>query len=140
NGSKDQGEAAAKVAQAHDFIMEMEKGYETLLGDRGMRLSGGQRQRISIARALLSNPQILILDEATSALDTESEYLFQQAIQELLKDRTAIIIAHRLSTIRNADTILFVKDGHISEEGTHEELMRQKGDYFRFCTLQLMKD
>lgn len=138
--SKEQVEAAAKVAQAHNFIMEMEKGYETVLGDRGMRLSGGQRQRISIARALLSNPQILILDEATSALDTESEYLFQQAIQELLKDRTAIIIAHRLSTIRNADTILFVKDGHISEEGTHEELMQQKGDYFRFCTIQLMKD
>ena len=120
--------------------MEMEDGYDTILGDRGMRLSGGQRQRISIARALLSNPQVLILDEATSALDTESEYLFQQAIQGLLKDRTAVIIAHRLSTIRNADQILFVKDGHISEQGTHDELMQRQGDYYRFCTLQLMKN
>ena len=131
---------AAKIAQAHDFIMEMEKGYDTILGDRGMRLSGGQRQRISIARALLSNPQVLILDEATSALDTESEFLFQQALEGLLKDRTAIIIAHRLSTIRNADQILFVKDGHISEQGTHDELMFQKGDYYRFCNLQLIKN
>jgi len=131
---------AAKIAQAHDFIMEMEDGYNTILGDRGMRLSGGQRQRISIARALLCNPQVLILDEATSALDTESEFLFQQALEGLLKDRTAIIIAHRLSTIRNTDQILFVKDGHISEQGTHDELMQQKGDYYRFCNLQLMKN
>ncbi len=138
--SKEQVMKAAKIAQAHDFIMELEDGYDTILGDRGMRLSGGQRQRISIARALLSNPQVLILDEATSALDTESEYLFQQAIQGLLKDRTAIIIAHRLTTIRNANQILFVKDGHISEQGTHDELMQQKGDYYRFCTLQLMKN
>ena len=140
NKSKEEVIEAAKIAQAHDFIMELENGYDTILGDRGMRLSGGQRQRISIARALLSNPQILILDEATSALDTESEYLFQQAIQGLLKDRTAVIIAHRLSTIRNADQILFVKDGHISEQGTHDELMQQKGDYYRFCTVQLMKN
>jgi len=140
NKSKEEVIEAAKIAQAHDFIMELENGYDTILGDRGMRLSGGQRQRISIARALLSNPQILILDEATSALDTESEYLFQQAIQGLLKDRTAVIIAHRLSTIRNADQILFVKDGHISEQGTHDELMQQKGNYYRFCTVQLMKN
>ena len=140
NKTKEEVIEAAKIAQAHEFIMEMENGYDTVLGDRGMRLSGGQRQRISIARALLSNPQVLILDEATSALDTESEYLFQQAIQGLLKDRTAIIIAHRLSTIRNADQILFVKDGHISEQGTHDELMQQKGDYYRFCTVQLMKN
>lgn len=138
--TKEEVIAAAKIAQAHDFIMEMEDGYNTILGDRGMRLSGGQRQRISIARALLSNPQVLILDEATSALDTESEFLFQQALEGLLKDRTAIIIAHRLSTIRNADQILFVKDGHISEQGTHDELMQQKGDYYRFCNLQLMKN
>ncbi|MBO6051354.1 MAG: ABC transporter ATP-binding protein [Bacteroidales bacterium] len=140
NKSKEEVIEAAKIAQAHDFIMEMEDGYDTILGDRGMRLSGGQRQRISIARALLSNPQVLILDEATSALDTESEFLFQQALEVLLKDRTAIIIAHRLSTIRNADQILFVKDGHISEQGTHDELMQQKGDYYRFCNLQLMKN
>jgi len=140
NKTKEEVIEAAKIAQAHEFIMELENGYDTILGDRGMRLSGGQRQRISIARALLSNPQVLILDEATSALDTESEYLFQQAIQGLLKDRTAVIIAHRLSTIRNADQILFVKDGHISEQGTHDELMQQKGDYYRFCTVQLMKN
>jgi len=140
NKSKEEVIEAAKIAQAHDFIMEMEDGYDTILGDRGMRLSGGQRQRISIARALLSNPQVLILDEATSALDTESEFLFQQALEGLLKDRTAIIIAHRLSTIRHADQILFVKDGHISEQGTHDELMQQKGDYYRFCNLQLMKN
>ncbi len=140
NKSKEEVIEAAKIAQAHDFIMEMEDGYDTILGDRGMRLSGGQRQRISIARALLSNPQVLILDEATSALDTESEFLFQQALEGLLKDRTAIIIAHRLSTIRNVDQILFVKDGHISEQGTHDELMQQKGDYYRFCNLQLMKN
>lgn len=140
NKSKEVVIEAAKIAQAHDFIMELENGYDTILGDRGMRLSGGQRQRISIARALLSNPQVLILDEATSALDTESEFLFQQAIQGLLKDRTAVIIAHRLSTIRNADQILFVKDGHISEQGTHDELMQQKGDYYRFCNLQQMNN
>ncbi len=140
NVKREQVEEAAKIAQAHDFIMEMEDGYHTELGDRGMRLSGGQRQRISIARAILSNPQILILDEATSALDTESEFRFQQAIQDLLKDRTAIIIAHRLSTIRNASRILFVKDGRISESGTHDELMRRKGDYYRFCSLQFMND
>lgn len=136
----EQVEQAAKIAQAHDFILEMEQGYQTVLGDRGMRLSGGQRQRISIARALLRNPQVLILDEATSALDMESEYKLQQAIQQLLKDRTAIIIAHRLSTIRNADKILFVKDGHIAEQGTHEELMQKQGDYYHFCTIQLVDE
>lgn len=140
NKTKEEVVEAAKIAQAHDFIMETEDGYDTILGDRGMRLSGGQRQRISIARALLSNPQVLILDEATSALDTESEFLFQRALEGLLKNRTAIIIAHRLSTIRNADQILFVKDGHISEQGSHDELMQQKGDYYRFCNLQLMKN
>lgn len=140
NKTKEEVVEAAKIAQAHDFIMETEDGYDTILGDRGMRLSGGQRQRISIARALLSNPQVLILDEATSALDTESEFLFQRALEGLLKNRTAIIIAHRLSTIRNANQILFVKDGHISEQGSHDELMQQKGDYYRFCNLQLMKN
>lgn len=127
---------AAKIAQAHDFILEMEAGYQTVLGDRGMRLSGGQRQRISIARAILRNPQVLILDEATSALDNESEYLFQQALMPLVKDRTAIIIAHRLSTIRFADKILFMKEGRIVECGTHSELMDLQGEYYRFTVAQ----
>ncbi|MEG1555525.1 MAG: ABC transporter ATP-binding protein [Bacteroidales bacterium] len=137
NVSRKMVEEAAKIAQAHHFIMAMEEGYETMIGDRGMRLSGGQRQRLSIARAILKNPQILILDEATSALDTESEYLFQQALLELLENRTAIVIAHRLSTIRQADQILFLKNGSITERGTHEELLKLNGDYARFCAVQL---
>ena len=127
---------AAKMAQAHHFILELEDGYNTILGDRGMRLSGGQRQRISIARTLLRNPQVLVLDEATSALDNESEYLFQEALAPLLKERTAIIIAHRLSTIRLADTICFLQDGTIVEQGSHEELMACKGHYYQFYTTQ----
>ena len=127
---------AAKIAQAHDFIMEMENGYDTVIGDRGMMLSGGQRQRLSIARALLKNPQVLILDEATSALDNESEYLFQQALDTILENRTAILIAHRLSTIRHTDQILFIDNGSIVERGTHNELMQLKGAYYKFCLLQ----
>ncbi|MCQ2285525.1 MAG: ABC transporter ATP-binding protein/permease [Bacteroidales bacterium] len=134
--SREDVEKAAKIAHAHDFIMEMENGYDTVIGDRGTKLSGGQRQRLSIARAVLKNPQVLILDEATSALDTESEYLVQQALDSLLKDKTAIIIAHRLSTIRHADEILFMEAGRIIERGTHEELMTQKGEYYKFFTLQ----
>jgi subfamily B ATP-binding cassette protein MsbA len=130
--------AAAKVAKAHDFIMEMENGYDTIIGDRGMNMSGGERQRISIARALLKNPEVLILDEATSALDAESEYLVQQAIEELLDKRTAIVIAHRLSTIRHADLILFIDNGEIIESGKHQELMDQKGAYYKFCCIQEM--
>lgn len=130
--------AAAKVAKAHDFIMEMENGYDTIIGDRGMNMSGGERQRISIARALLKNPEVLILDEATSALDAESEYLVQQAIEELLDKRTAIVIAHRLSTIRHADLILFIDNGEIIESGKHQELMDQKGAYYKFCCMQEM--
>lgn len=130
--------AAAKVAKAHDFIMEMENGYDTIIGDRGMNMSGGERQRISIARALLKNPEVLILDEATSALDAESEYLVQQAIEELLDKRTAIVIAHRLSTIRHADLILFIDNGEIIESGKHQELMDQKGSYYKFCCMQEM--
>jgi len=130
--------AAAKVAKAHDFIMEMENGYDTIIGDRGMNMSGGERQRISIARALLKNPEVLILDEATSALDAESEYLVQQAIEELLDNRTAIVIAHRLSTIRHADLILFIDNGEIIESGKHQELMDQKGAYYKFCCMQEM--
>ncbi len=134
--TEEQVVAAAKVAQADAFIREMEGGYQTVIGDRGMRLSGGQRQRISIARAILRNPKVLILDEATSALDNESEYQFQQALTPLLGTRTSIIIAHRLSTIRNVDRIFFIKEGVVVESGTHDELIAQKGEYYKFCMLQ----
>lgn len=122
---------AAKVANAHDFIMATEQGYDTPVGDRGCRLSGGQRQRISIARAILKNPSILILDEATSALDTESELLVQQALDRLMKDRTTLVIAHRLSTIRRADQICVLQEGRIVEQGTHEELTQLHGYYHK---------
>ena len=134
--TEEQVVAAAKVAQAHDFIMGMENGYDTVIGDRGMRLSGGQRQRLSIARAILRHPEVLILDEATSALDNESEYLFQEALMPYARTHTAIIIAHRLSTIRFADLILFVRDGRIIERGTHQELMQMHGEYYNFHTAQ----
>jgi len=134
--TEEQVVAAAKIAQAHSFIMEMEEGYQTIIGDRGMRLSGGQRQRLSIARAILRHPEVLILDEATSALDNESEYLFQEALMPYAREHTAIIVAHRLSTIRFADTIVFVRDGEIVERGTHEELMALKGEYHHFYTVQ----
>lgn len=130
--------AAAKIAQAHDFIMELEEGYQTGVGNRGMRLSGGQRQRISIARAILQNPQIFILDEATSALDNESERLFQEALLPYIKNHTGVIIAHRLSTIRFADKIIFLKDGQIEEMGSHTELMEKRGAYYHFYTAQLL--
>lgn len=127
---------AAKIAHADEFILELPQQYETVIGERGTALSGGQRQRLCIARAILRNPQILILDEATSALDNESELLVQQALDNLLKTRTAIIIAHRLNTIKNANKILFVKEGKITESGTHDELLSLKGDYFRYYSLQ----
>ena len=130
---------AAKAAHAHDFIMELPHQYDTVVGERGVKLSGGERQRISIARALLKNAPILILDEATSALDTESEILVQKAIEQLMKGRTSFIIAHRLSTIQHAHRILVLSDGEIVEEGTHETLMKQEGQYHKFYQLQFSK-
>ena len=128
--------AAAKIANAHDFILATENGYETNVGDRGCRLSGGQRQRISIARAILRNPPILILDEATSALDTESEKLVQNALESLMKNRTTIVIAHRLSTIKKADEICVLHEGKIVERGKHDELLALNGYYKRLCDMQ----
>lgn len=130
---------AAKIANAHDFVMQMEQGYQTNIGDRGAKLSGGQRQRLSIARAVLKNPPILILDEATSALDTESERLVQDALTKLMENRTSIVIAHRLSTIRNADEIVVLKEGEIIERGTHDKLISAGGMYSHLCQLQNYK-
>ncbi len=127
---------AAKVANAHDFIMQTENGYQTLIGERGSKLSGGQRQRISIARAVLKNPPILILDEATSALDSESEKLVQEALFNLMKNRTSIVIAHRLSTIQNADEIIVIQEGEIIERGTHEQLNQKDGLYKKLNDIQ----
>src|SRR5574344_305994 len=138
NATQEQVEAAAKIANAHDFIMEMENGYQTNVGDRGGRLSGGQRQRISIARAILKNPPILILDEATSALDTESEKLVQDALERLMKSRTTIAIAHRLSTIKNANEIYVLHEGEIVERGTHEELIAMNGYYKKLNDMQAL--
>ena len=128
--------AAAKIANAHDFIMEKEDGYNTNIGDRGMRLSGGQRQRLSIARAILKNPPILILDEATASLDTESEKLVQEALDSLMSTRTTIAIAHRLSTIKNSDEIIVMHEGHIVERGKHEELLALNGYYKKLTDMQ----
>ena len=136
NATKEQVIEAAKIANAHDFIMESEHGYDTMIGDRGGRLSGGQRQRVSIARAILKNPPILILDEATSALDTESERLVQEALERLMKSRTTIAIAHRLSTIKNADEIYVLYEGEIVECGQHDELIAQNGYYKRLYDMQ----
>jgi len=130
--------AAAKIANAHGFISELENGYETLLGERGNKLSGGQKQRIAIARAVYKDPAILILDEATSALDTEAEKLVQQALEKLMQNRTSFVIAHRLSTVLNADEIIVLSKGSIAERGQHDSLLAQKGIYHRLCSLQGM--
>ena len=136
DATKEEIEAAAKAANAHDFIMELPEGYNTMLGDRGVNISGGQRQRIAIARAILKDPRILILDEATSALDTESERVVQEALNRLMVGRTSIIIAHRLSTIKNADRILVLDKGKLAEDGTHEELMAKNGLYAHLYQIQ----
>ena len=129
-------EAAAKIANAHEFIVRMPDGYQTVIGDRGSRLSGGQRQRLSIARAILKNPPILILDEATSALDSESERLVQEALEHLMKERTTLVVAHRLSTIRHADLICVMHEGRIVERGTHEDLYALGGYYTKLVDMQ----
>ena len=131
-------QAAAEAANAHLFISRLPKGYDTLIGERGIRLSGGERQRLSIARALLKNPPILILDEATSALDAESERLVQQALERLMEHRTALVIAHRLSTVRKANRILVMDQGRLAEEGTHAVLLQREGIYHKLHNLQLL--
>lgn len=136
DATREEVEAAAKAANAHDFIMQLPNGYETMLGDRGMNISGGQRQRISIARAILKNPQILILDEATSALDTESERVVQEALDRLMVGRTSFVIAHRLSTIKNADKIMVLENGQLIEQGNHDELMAMDGLYAHLYKIQ----
>ena len=137
NATREDVIEAAKVANAHDFIMQLENGYDTYIGDRGMNLSGGQRQRLSIARAVLKNPPILILDEATSSLDTESEKLVQDALSKIMSNRTSVVIAHRLSTIKNSDKIMYIADGGVAECGSHDELMEKKGAFYKYRQLQL---
>jgi subfamily B ATP-binding cassette protein MsbA len=132
--------AAAKAANAHEFILALSDGYDSVIGEMGMQLSGGQRQRLAIARALLKNAPILILDEATSSLDAESERLVQEALETLMATRTTIVIAHRLSTIRKADRIVVLVDGGVAEQGTHEELLRNSGEYSRLYSIQALED
>jgi len=128
--------SACKMARCHDFISKLEQGYDTLVGERGIKLSGGERQRVAIARAILENKKILVLDEATSALDSESEVLIQEAMEEVMKNKTCIVIAHRLSTIRKMDKIVVMEKGKIIEKGSHSELLNLNGTYAKLWNLQ----
>src|SRR3989337_819902 len=139
NATREEIIQAATIANAHSFIIKKEQGYDTNIGDRGSKLSGGERQRLTIARAVLKNPPILILDEATSALDTESERLVQDAINNMMQNRTSIVIAHRLSTIRHADEIIVLHKGEIVERGNHESLLQKGGYYYRLVQMQEVK-
>jgi len=140
NATEEEVIAAAKIANAHEFIKSSENGYQTNVGDRGNKLSGGQRQRVCIARAVLSNPPIMLLDEATSALDAESEKLVQGALNNLMQNRTSIVIAHRLSTIQHADEIVVIDKGQVIEQGSHSELLSKKGLYHRLIEMQTFND
>jgi ABC-type multidrug transport system fused ATPase/permease subunit len=128
---------AAQAANAHEFIMQLPEGYDTEIGERGVKLSGGQKQRLALARAILADPSILILDEATSSVDAEAEFLIQQALERVLKDRTSLVIAHRLSTVRNADKIIVLDQGRIVETGKHEELLQREGLYGQLYRRQM---
>jgi ABC-type multidrug transport system fused ATPase/permease subunit len=136
NATEEEMIQAAKIANAHEFLERLPNGYDTIIGERGVKLSGGQKQRLSIARAILKDAPILILDEATSAVDTETEALIQQALERLMQGRTTIVIAHRLSTVRNADQIVVLSEGGIAEQGTHAELMRRRGLYWNLNQVQ----
>lgn len=140
NASEEEVYQAAKAANAHDFILNLSDGYNTKVGERGVKLSGGQKQRVAIARVFLKNPPLLILDEATSALDLESEHLIQESLEALAKKRTTFIVAHRLSTITHANRIVLIEHGQIVEIGTHEELMAKKGNYYKLFQVQQLEN